>query len=136
MVEFADRTVIAQLSSPDMRLPIAYAIFYPNRLPSDFGAADFSKIRQLTFEKPDFDKFPVLKLAFEIAGTGGTAAAVFNAANEVAVAAFLKDVIKFNRISDIIINAVGRHKLIESPSLEDILKADGWARQTAQEMID
>ncbi len=136
MVEFADRTVVAQLSSPDMRLPIAYAVFYPNRLPSEFGAADFAQIGQLTFEKPDFDKFPVLKLAFEIAGTGGTSAAVFNAANEVAVAAFLKDVIKFNRISDIIINTVQRHKLVENPSLEDIMIADGWARQTAQEMIE
>ncbi len=136
MVEFADRTIIAQMSLPDMRLPIAYAIFYPNRMPSDFGAADFSKIGKLTFEKPDFDKFPVLKTAFEIAATPGTSAAVFNAANEVAVAAFLNDIIKFNRISDIIINTVQRHKLIENPSLEDILKADSWARHTAQEMID
>lgn len=136
MVEFMDNTVIAQMSRPDMRLPIAYAIFYPRRLPSDFGAANFAEIGKLTFEQPDYNKFSILKLAFKIAEKGGTSAAVFNAANEVAVAAFLNDIIKFNRISDIIINTVQRHKLVENPSLEDILKADSWARHTAQEMID
>jgi 1-deoxy-D-xylulose-5-phosphate reductoisomerase len=123
------------MSVPDMRLPIAYALFYPERGISDFGRIDFSAIDKLTFEKPDFEKFPVLKMAFEISETGGSAAAVFNAANEAAVDAFLKDIIKFNHISDIIINTVRRHKLIENPSLEDILEADVWARQTAEEII-
>ncbi len=133
MVEFVDSSVIAQMSYPDMRLPIAYALFYPERLVGDFGRLDLAEVAQLTFINPDFEKFPLLKLAYKVAKIGGTAPAVYNAANEVAVEAFLNEVLDFWRIPDIIINTIDKHDAVENPSLEDILAADKWARTTAAE---
>jgi len=135
MVEYIDSSILAQLSSPDMRLPISHAIFYPERVTSDFGRADLKTIGKLTFYEPDFGKFPLLKMAYNIAETGGTAAAVFNAANEVAVAAFLNDAVKFCDIPDIVINSVEKHEVIKEPSYEDIIEADRRGRLTAQGMI-
>jgi 1-deoxy-D-xylulose-5-phosphate reductoisomerase len=135
MVEFLDSSVIAHLSNPDMRLPIAYSFFYPERVDSEFGQLDFSKLSGLTFEKADFEKFPLLGKAFEIARIGGTLPAVYNAANEIAVSAFLEDNVEFCQIPDIVINTVEKHKLVDSPSYNDILEADRWARKTAKKMI-
>jgi 1-deoxy-D-xylulose-5-phosphate reductoisomerase len=132
MVEFVDSSVIAQMSSPDMRLPISYAIFYPERITSQNGHLDLTDIGKLTFIKPDFEKFPLLELAYRVAEMGGTAPAVYNAANEVAVEAFLNDTIDFQRIPDIIINAINKHKVVNNPTLDDILRADQWARETAE----
>jgi 1-deoxy-D-xylulose-5-phosphate reductoisomerase len=131
MVEFVDSSIIAQMSTPDMRLPIVYALFYPERVTSEFGQLNLAEQRELTFYRPDFEKFPLLKLAFEIAKKGGTYPAVFNAANEVAVAMFLNETIDFCMISDIVINAVEKHSAIVEPTLTDILNADKWSREMA-----
>ncbi len=136
MVEFVDSSIIAQMSGPDMRLPIAYAIFYPERLPSKNGHCDLTEVGRLTFEKPNFEKFPVLSVAYEVAREGGTSAAVFNAANEAAVAAFLNDAVEFHRIPDIVINAVEKHRAITHPSLNEILEADNWARDFAVSLME
>ena len=133
-VEFVDSSVIAQLSEPDMCLPIVHALFWPERLNSDFGLMDWGKLRQLTFEPPDLERFGALKLAFEAAEAGGTAPAVYNAANEVAVAAFLDGAVKFTEIVDIIAGTLDRTKSVSRPKLEDILDADRWARETARQI--
>ncbi|MFQ5499313.1 MAG: 1-deoxy-D-xylulose-5-phosphate reductoisomerase [Candidatus Zixiibacteriota bacterium] len=134
-VEFVDSSIIAQMSRPDMRLPITYALFWPERVESDFGCLDLTRCADLTFEAPDFERFPALKLAFEVAKTGGTAPAVFNAANEVAVAAFLKNSVLFTSISDIIARTVETVSVVSKPSLEDVLGVDGEARRVAESMI-
>ena len=136
MVEYIDSSIIAQMSRPDMRLPITFALFWPERVVSDFGRLDFTEYGHLDFEEPDYLRFPLLKLAFKVAETGGTAPAVFNAANEVAVGAFLKRLIKFTGIVDIIDDALDNLKVVSKPSLEDILKADDLARKTAQKKIE
>jgi 1-deoxy-D-xylulose-5-phosphate reductoisomerase len=131
MIEFVDSSMIAQMSYPDMKLPIAYALFYPERVVGDFGQLNLAEIGQLTFINPDFEKFPLLKLAYRVAEIGGTAPAVYNAANEVAVEAFLNESLDFWRIPDIIISTIDKHDAVENPTLEDILAADKWARETA-----
>ena len=136
MVEFRDSSVIAQLSNPDMRLPIAYSFFYPERVEADFGRADFGEIGSLSFEKPDFEKFPLLKAAFGVARKGGTVPAVYNAANEIAVSAFLDEKIKFQKIAEIVINIIEKYNGADNPSYEDILEADRWGRETATRMIN
>ncbi len=135
MVEFVDSSIIAQISYPDMRLPISYALFYPDRIVSSNGNFDLTDIRQLTFQKPDYEKFPLLRLAFDVARKGGTLPAVFNAANEVAVAAFLKERVKFHQIPDIVTDTLRKHNMVEQPSLDDIIEADIWGRKTAEEFI-
>jgi len=132
MVEFYDSSVIAQLSRPDMRLPITYALFWPDRIESDFGRIDWAKIKSLTFEEPDFERFPALKLAFEVAEKGGTAPAVYNAANEVAVEAFLAGSVRFLQIADIIEDALNSMEILAEPTLETILEADRSARETSK----
>ncbi len=131
MVEFVDSSIIAQLSSPDMRLPITYALFWPKRVASEFGRLDLGRLSQLTFEQPDYERFPALRLAFSVARTGGTAPAVFNAANEVAVEMFLGGAISFPRIATIIEKTVDEIKVVSDPGLDDILSADRMARQKA-----
>jgi 1-deoxy-D-xylulose-5-phosphate reductoisomerase len=135
MVEFIDSSIIGQMSNPDMRLPISYAIFYPERIADGNAHINLSNAGKLTFYKPDYEKFPLLGLAYEVAEIGGSQAAVLNASNEVAVSAFLKDIIDFSQIPDIVINSVRKHKNIESPSLEEILEADRWSRKTAEEIV-
>ncbi len=135
MVEFIDSSVIAQLSKPDMKLPILFALFWPERVASNYGAMNFNELPQLTFEKPDLKKFRALKIAYDVAATGGTLPAVFNAANEVAVKAFLNSDIKFAEITDIIENTVDKLNVVSSPALDDILEADRKARETAEELI-
>ncbi len=135
MVEFVDSTVMAQLSRPDMKLPITYALFWPERVNSDFGQLDLDQLEDLSFEKPDLDKFRALKLAYQVAGTGGTAPAIFNAANEIAVNAFLKSTVRFTEITDIIENVVEKLDIVSQPTLDDILSADRLARKAAEEMV-
>ncbi|MCK5681297.1 1-deoxy-D-xylulose-5-phosphate reductoisomerase, partial [bacterium] len=135
MVEYVDSSVMAQLSKPDMRLPITYALFWPERVESDFGEIDFDELGQLTFEKPDVRKFRALKLAFEVAETGGTAPAIFNAANEIAVEAFLQKAVKFTGITDIIEGVVEKLDVVSEPDLNDILESDRKARQAAKNIV-
>jgi 1-deoxy-D-xylulose-5-phosphate reductoisomerase len=132
MVEYADSSVIAQLSEPDMCLPIVHALFWPERVESGFGRMDWTEARKLTFEPPDFDRFPALKLAYEVAETGGTAPAVFNAANEVAVQAFLEDSAKYTGIVEIIRRTLEQMDITSRPDLESILEADKEARRVAR----
>ncbi|MEE8404862.1 MAG: 1-deoxy-D-xylulose-5-phosphate reductoisomerase [candidate division Zixibacteria bacterium] len=134
MVEFVDSSILAQMSRPDMRMPITYALFWPERAESEFGRLDFSSSLDLSFEPPDFDKFPALKLAFEAAQTGGTAPAIFNAANEIAVAAFLKKNISFVDITRTIDETLSQVEVAGRPSLDDIWEADARAREYAKEM--
>ena len=124
MVEFVDGAVIAQLGTPDMKLPIQYALYYPNRrhLPGD--RLDFWTLNQITFEKPDMENFPGLKLAFEAAAAGGTMPTVYNAANERAVAKFLDHKIGFLDIPEIIGSCMAEHKVTENPTVEQILETE------------
>jgi len=128
MVEYCDGSVIAQLGSPDMRIPIQFALTYPDRMHNDFSKLDLLKTKSLTFEAPDFDGFPCLKLAFEALKMGGTMPAVLNAANEVAVGLFLKEKIRFVDIPVIIEEAMGKHQKNNNPSLEDIIEVDKETR--------
>ncbi len=134
MVAFVDGSIIAQLGVPDMQGPIAYALSYPQRLPLDLPLPDFADLARLTFEAPDLERFPCLRLAFEACASGGTLPAVLNAANEVAVYAFLDGQIDFGGIPATIENALERHDPIGQPTLEDILAADRWARDTAADV--
>jgi len=135
MVEFVDTSVIAQLGIPDMRVPIAYALSYPDRLETELPSVNLSAIRELTFEEPDLEKFPCLKLAFDAMEEGHTLPAVLNAANEIAVQAFLDEQIPFREISEIIRSTMQNHKAREVQELEDVLTADRWAREEAAKRI-
>ena len=128
MVAYRDGSVIAQLGIPDMRGAIAYALSYPERLDTGLALPDFADIGALTFRKPDYDQFPCLGLAFDACKIGGTMPAVLNAANEVAVGAFLDCRIPFSGIAALIGETMMAHSLVMTPSLEDIIAADTWAR--------
>ncbi|MBI4532132.1 MAG: 1-deoxy-D-xylulose-5-phosphate reductoisomerase [Candidatus Latescibacteria bacterium] len=130
-VEFVDGSMIAQLSCPDMRLPIQYALTYPDRLPGVVKGLDLMQIGQLTFESPDWETFPCLGLCYEAAEIGGTAPVVLNAANEIAVESFLAGEIPFVDIPGINRELLTRHRVVEHPDLHQILEADTWARQEA-----
>jgi 1-deoxy-D-xylulose-5-phosphate reductoisomerase len=132
MVEFRDGSVLAQLSVPDMRYPIQYAVTFPRRLPNSMAPVNFAQTNQLTFEAPDLARFPALRLAREAGRVGGTMPAVLNAANEVAVAKFLSGEIKFPRIWQLVERVMRRHRNARAPSLDEILEADRWARVEAQ----
>jgi len=132
MVEFTDGSLKAQLSSPDMRLPIQYALSYPRRLlNSELPRLDWDKIGSLNFEPVDYDKFPCLKLAVDAGKSGGTYPAVLCAADEVAVELFLSHRISFTDIAKIVQKTLEQHRNIPQPSLEEILAADDWARECA-----
>lgn len=124
MVEYMDGAVIAQLGTPDMKLPIQYALFYPERRPMDGKKLDFYELAQMTFEKPDMDTFNGLKLAFKASECGGSMPTVYNAANEKAVALFLDRKIKFLQIPEIIEMSMEHHKVIENPDVEQILLSE------------
>ncbi|MCM1261578.1 MAG: 1-deoxy-D-xylulose-5-phosphate reductoisomerase [Butyrivibrio sp.] len=123
-VEYVDGGIMAQLGMPDMKLPIQYALFYPDRRPMQGKRVDFFKTAQLTFEEPDTETFTGLKLAYAAARAGGSMPTVFNAANEMAVAAFLQGKIGFLRITELIEEAMGCHKVVNNPSVEEILQAE------------
>jgi 1-deoxy-D-xylulose-5-phosphate reductoisomerase len=131
MVEFVDGALLAQLSTPDMCLPIQYALTYPDRVPSERVQTNFTKLGSLTFEEPDAERFPALKLARRAGEVGGTMPSVLNAANEVAVAAFLNRKINFPQITEMVRRTMEAHKVVLHPTLEQILEADAWARAEA-----
>jgi 1-deoxy-D-xylulose-5-phosphate reductoisomerase len=136
LVEFVDGSVLAQMGIPDMRTPIAHALTYPERINNDLPFLDLVKTGSLEFYKPDSKKFPCLRLAYEAGICGGTMPAVLNAANEIAVEAFLKEIIKFVDFPGIIDKVLRTHDSIKEPSLEDILHADEWARAQTKELIE
>jgi 1-deoxy-D-xylulose-5-phosphate reductoisomerase len=131
LVEFIDGSMLAQLSTPDMCLPIQYALTYPARVGSDRVQTNLAKLGQLTFEEPDHERFPALDLARKAGEVGGTLPAVLNAANEVAVNAFVEGRINFPRISETVARVMDRHAVVPRPRLQQILEADAWARQEA-----
>ena len=135
MVSFIDGTVMAQLGIPDMKGAIAYAMAYPERLALKQPTPDFVGIGKLTFENPDLKKFPCLALAYAACETGRTLPAVLNAANEVAVEAFLKNRLPFIKIPQIIEKTMEYHRVVKDPILNDILEADQWARKQAGDLI-
>ena len=131
MVEFVDGSLIAQLSTPDMCLPIQYALTYPERAASDRVQTNFPKIGTLTFEEPDVERFPAIGLARRAGEIGGTLPAVLNAANEIAVEAFVNRKINFPQITETVRRTMDAHKTVSQPTLEQILAADAWARVEA-----
>jgi 1-deoxy-D-xylulose-5-phosphate reductoisomerase len=131
MVEFVDGSMLAQMSTPDMCLPIQYALTYPARVRSDRVQTNLAKLGQLTFEEPDVARFPALDLARRAGDVGGTLPAVLNAANESAVSAFLDRQITFPQISEIVARVMNNHAVASHPDLKQILAADAWARQEA-----
>ncbi|HOY08784.1 MAG TPA: 1-deoxy-D-xylulose-5-phosphate reductoisomerase [Candidatus Omnitrophota bacterium] len=135
MVAFQDGSVVAQLGITDMRLPIQYALTYPERKETGLKPLDFFEMKRLTFAKPNIKKFPSLALAIEVAGRGGTLPSVLNAADEEAVQAFLNERIPFSGIYNIVEKIVRSHIMIRNPGIPDILAADAWARQEARKRI-
>jgi len=136
LVEFVDGSVIAQLGRPDMCLPIQYALTYPARVAGISKHLKLEELGRLTFEKPNLETFRALSLGFEVARTGGTAAAVFNAANEVAVQEFLAGRIKFINIVELIEHCLNKHNVKKCVSLEELLEADAWARREVIECLN
>jgi 1-deoxy-D-xylulose-5-phosphate reductoisomerase len=134
-VQFVDSSVIAQLGNPDMKLPIQYALTYPDRIHSNFERLDFSTLSSLTFEKPDLDTFPCLKLAYDSLNAGGTYTTVLNAANEVLVNEFLEDKIGFYDIPYYIEKALEKHPTISNPNLDEILYIDNWSREFIKDCL-
>jgi 1-deoxy-D-xylulose-5-phosphate reductoisomerase len=136
MVEFIDGSVLAQLSVTDMCFPIQYAVTFPERMPSGLPPLDLAKLGSLTFEAPDEKRFPALRLAREAGEAGGTLPGVFNAANEVAVEAFLAEQIPFPRIWGMVEEVMQKHTTLSSPDLEAIIEADRWARSEAKVRLE
>jgi len=135
MVQFVDGSIKAQLGLPDMRIPISYALTYPNRLKYDFPRLDLAQIGSLTFFKPDVGKFPCLDLAYKALEIGGTAPAVLNAANEIAVEAFLNDRIKFTEIHKVIQFALGEIEIKQNPTIDEIVNIDKLTRKLTSNFI-
>jgi 1-deoxy-D-xylulose-5-phosphate reductoisomerase len=135
MVEYDDASVIAQLGNPDMRTPIAQALAHPERIESGVQSLDLAKIGTLTFEQPDRERFPALRLAYQALLAGGTAPAVMNAANEIAVAAFLERRLSFLQITDVIEDVLANAGNGALNSIEDVLNADGLAREMATGLV-
>lgn len=136
MVEFNDGSIIAQFAAPDMRLPIQYALTYPRRLPSPVKKLNFWEMNSLTFERPDVETFLGLKFAYEAGKIGGTLPCTFNAANEIAVNAFLRGRIKFLQIYDVIHQAMSSRPVTQNPTLEDLLAEDTATRRLAEKFIE
>ena len=135
MIEFVDTSIIAQLVIPDMRVPIAYALTYPDRFESELPSLDLASMGNLTFEAPDFERFPCLKLAMDAMEMGQTMPAVLNAANEIAVQAFLDELIPYKDIAEIIRMVMQNHSPVSLHELQNVLDADHWAREEATKLI-
>lgn len=135
LVQFTDGSIKAQLGLPDMRLPIQYALGFPNRLPNNFPRFDFRQYSSLTFEQPDTDTFQNLKIAFKALEKGGNMPCIINAANEIAVAAFLQDEISFLGISDLIAETMQKADFITKPTYQDYVESDAQARRIATSLI-
>jgi 1-deoxy-D-xylulose-5-phosphate reductoisomerase len=129
MVEFQDGSVVAQLSPPDMKLPIQYALTYPDRWDCPVAKLDFTRPLNLEFEPPDLERFPALELGHEVARAGGTAGAVLNAANEAAVAGFLTKHLDFTEIVPVCRSVLRHHEFDANPTLEQLIELDAWARR-------
>ena len=136
MVEFIDGAYLAQMGVPDMKIPIAYSLTYPERIVNNLKSLDFVKAKSLEFYKPDIRKFPCLDIAYKAGILGGTAPAVLNAADEIAVSAFMQKKIRFIDLPEIIEKVLNVHRVIYNPSLEDILQADLWARTETEKTIE
>jgi 1-deoxy-D-xylulose-5-phosphate reductoisomerase len=136
MVEFTDGSTMAQLSMPDMRLPIGYALAAPGRVSQPVGVIDWARLGTLTFESPDMEAFPCLGLAYRAALEGGDAPAALNAANEVAVAAFLEGRLSWRGIADVVGEVLDGHRFGNVKTIEDVVEADGQARRTAAAAVD
>ncbi|MBD8389518.1 1-deoxy-D-xylulose-5-phosphate reductoisomerase [Dysgonomonas sp. BGC7] len=136
MVQFEDSSIIAQLGLPDMHLPIQYALSYPRRIKSNLERLDFFKLKTMTFEQPDISRFRNLTFAFEAARIKGNMACIMNAANEIAVSAFLSEKVGFLEMSDIIESTMEKASFITSPSYEDYVQTDMEARYIAQDLIN
>jgi 1-deoxy-D-xylulose-5-phosphate reductoisomerase len=135
LVEFVDGSVMAQLGTPDMCLPIQYALTYPARVAGIAERLRLDELNKLTFEKPNLETFRAISLGFEVARASGTAAAVFNAANEAAVGEFLAGRIKFASIVELIEDCLSRHSVKTGASVEELLEADAWARREVKESL-
>ena len=135
MVEYADGSVLAQLGNPDMRTPIAHALAWPERITSGVASLDLFKVARLDFEAPDLTRFPCLRLAFEAITAGGTAPAILNAANEVAVEAFLNERLPFTAISAVVEETLQRLPASEADTLDRLLQIDDEARQVAEQAV-
>jgi 1-deoxy-D-xylulose-5-phosphate reductoisomerase len=135
MVQFADGAIIAQMGEPDMRIPIQYAISLGERWELNTPRTHFPTLSQMTFFAPDLDKFPCLRLAYEAVESGGNTTCIMNAANEVAVAAFLQDKIKFGEIPQIISQTIERVGYIATPTIDDIFETDKMAQIVAKELV-
>jgi 1-deoxy-D-xylulose-5-phosphate reductoisomerase len=134
MVEFVDGSVMAQLGTPDMRLPIQYALAWPERLAPSWNRLDFRSVANLTFEEPRRDVFPCLDFAYEAGRRGGTMPCALNAANEIAVELFLKEQIAFGAIWQLIDKVMSDHGFVASPHLDDLIETDAWCRARAREL--
>jgi 1-deoxy-D-xylulose-5-phosphate reductoisomerase len=135
MIEFVDTSIIAQLGLPDMRVPIAYALTYPDRFESELPSLDLATMGNLTFEAPDFERFPCLQLAMDAMEMGQTMPAVLNAANEIAVQAFLDELIPYKDIAEIIRMVMQNHSPVPLHELQNVLDADRWAREETTKLI-
>jgi 1-deoxy-D-xylulose-5-phosphate reductoisomerase len=135
MIEFVDTSIMAQLGIPDMRVPIAYALTYPDRFESELPSLDLATMGDLTFEAPDYERFPCLKLAMDAMEMGQTLPAVLNAANEIAVQAFLDELIPYKDIAEIIRMVMHNHRPVPLKELQDVLEADRWSREEATKLI-
>jgi 1-deoxy-D-xylulose-5-phosphate reductoisomerase len=136
MVEYQDGALMAQMGIPDMRIPIAYALAFPERLPLDLPPLDLTAMGPLTFEEPDLDRFPCLKLALEAGRIGQSMPAVLNGANEVVVEAFLKGKIRFTAIPVIIEKTLTNHRPFPLGGIQEVLIADAWGRRKAKELME
>jgi 1-deoxy-D-xylulose-5-phosphate reductoisomerase len=135
LVEFCDGSVIAQMGLPDMKVPIQYALTYPFRENGNVESLNLAKLGSLNFQKPDMDKFPALRLGYEVVEKGGTMGATLNAANEIAVQAFLERKIKFTDITKLVEHVMRKHNFIKDPDFEDIMHADNYARKETKKCI-
>lgn len=136
MVEFVDGAVLAELGTPDMKVPIQYALGYPKRLPLRTKTLDLVELGALHFREPDPKRFPCLQMAYDAGRAGGTMPTVLNGANEVAVERFLRGRLPFPMIEEIVGKALSRHRTVTDPNLEDLFEADRWARETARQCLE
>lgn len=136
MVRFIDGSVIAQMSAPDMKGPISYALSYPERFGNVLPPLNLAEIKELTFEEPDVNKYPALALTYKALNAGGTMPCVMNAANEIAVEAFLNEKISFTEISRVVSDTMAEHKVLKGETIEEVIGASEWAKQKAREFVD
>ncbi len=135
MVSFIDGSVIAQMSVPDMQGPISYALSYPERFGDILPSLDFAKIKELTFNEPDIEKYPAIKLTYDALEAGGTMPCVLNAANETAVDAFLNERISYTDIANIVSETMNRHSIVPGDTIEEVIGVSDWAKGQAEDII-